>query len=121
VALAQSRLIGFNRLMKAANALLRKSLAVAISLAASAGQASVDANLATRAELDAITGIGPVLAERIVHERRRGPFLGFDDLRRRVKGVGESGIRRMREAGLRIGPPVETPAVEIIIGGVGRR
>ena len=121
MALAQSQLIGSNRWMIAIDLLRLKLLAAAILLAAASAQASVDANLATRAELDAIAGIGPALADRIVHERRKGPYQSFDDLRRRVRGIGEASVRRMREAGLRIGPPIETPKVELIVGGVERR
>jgi competence protein ComEA len=48
----------------------------------------VDINQAGVAQLEALPGIGPVLAQRIVEERRRhGTFLSVDDLAR-VQGIG---------------------------------
>lgn len=48
----------------------------------------VDLNRATAAELDALPGIGPVLAERIVaYRERHGGFRTVRDLRR-VQGIG---------------------------------
>jgi competence protein ComEA len=66
-------------------------------------QPSVDANTATRVELDAITGIGPSLADRIVEERGKGPFRNLEDLQSRVRGVGEANLRKMRDSGLVVG------------------
>ncbi|HWH31746.1 MAG TPA: ComEA family DNA-binding protein [Egibacteraceae bacterium] len=49
----------------------------------------VDLNRATAAELDALPGIGPVLAARIVaYRERHGGFRTVRDLRR-VQGIGE--------------------------------
>ena len=49
---------------------------------------SVDLNSATAAELDALPGIGPVLAQRIVdHRTRNGPFRTVDELDD-VPGIG---------------------------------
>jgi competence protein ComEA len=54
--------------------------------AASGGR--VDLNTATAAELDALPGIGPVLAQRIVdHRGRHGPFRSVDQLDD-VAGIG---------------------------------
>jgi competence protein ComEA len=48
----------------------------------------VDLNAATAAELDALPGIGPVLAQRIVdHRTRNGPFRSVDQLDD-VPGIG---------------------------------
>ena len=53
-----------------------------------AGAAPVDLNAATAAELDALPGIGPVLAQRIVdHRGRHGPFRTVDQLDD-VPGIG---------------------------------
>ncbi|MFA7666128.1 MAG: helix-hairpin-helix domain-containing protein [Burkholderiaceae bacterium] len=65
----------------------------------------IDANTATEVELDAITGIGPALAGRIIEERRKAPFASLDDLRQRVRGVGPASLRRMQADGLVVGPP----------------
>ena len=45
----------------------------------------IDANTATEVELDAISGIGPALAARIVEERRKAPFSSLDDLEQRLR------------------------------------
>jgi competence protein ComEA len=48
----------------------------------------VDLNAATAGELDALPGIGPVLAQRIVdHRSRNGPFRSIDQLED-VPGIG---------------------------------
>lgn len=65
--------------------------------------AAVDANTASRAELESISGIGPATSARIVEERRSQPFRDPQDLVRRVKGIGETRMRRMVAAGLTVG------------------
>ncbi len=58
----------------------------------------IDLNLATASELEALPGVGPVLAERIVAFRtERGPFLTVEDLLD-VPGIGESKLASMRDA-----------------------
>jgi competence protein ComEA len=55
---------------------------------APAAGSRVDLNAATAAELDALPGIGPVLAQRIVdHRTRNGPFRSVDQLDD-VPGIG---------------------------------
>jgi competence protein ComEA len=50
------------------------------------------------AELDALPGIGPVLARRIVEFRREhGPFRRVDELRA-VRGVGPKLLERIRSS-----------------------
>jgi comEA protein len=56
----------------------------------------VDLNRATLVELDALPGIGPVLARRIVeHRGRHGPFRSVDELRA-VAGIGPALLERLR-------------------------
>jgi competence protein ComEA len=71
--------------------------------------AVVDLNRAAAAELDALPGIGPVLARRIVeHRRRHGPFLRVEELRA-VRGVGPRLLARLRPQ-VRVGtPPIVDP------------
>jgi competence ComEA-like helix-hairpin-helix protein len=58
--------------------------------------ARVSLNLASRAELECLPGIGPVMAQRIVAEReRRGAFRNLVDLSR-VAGLGRIRIERLR-------------------------
>lgn len=66
--------------------------------------AAVDANTASAERLEALSGIGPAIAKRIVDERRRGPYRSLDDLQARVKGIGEAKARRLAAAGLTVGP-----------------
>ncbi len=56
----------------------------------------LDLNRADARELDALPGVGPVLAERIVQQRGRfGPFRDLDELLA-VRGVGPRLLERLR-------------------------
>ncbi|RPH66706.1 MAG: helix-hairpin-helix domain-containing protein [Burkholderiales bacterium] len=77
--------------------------AVAFGCALVGGASALDANTATRAELETIRGVGPALSARIVEARRTQPFADLDDLKARVRGVGDANLRRMREDGLVVG------------------
>jgi competence protein ComEA len=56
---------------------------------------AVDLNLATVMELDALPGIGPVLAARIVaHRQRHGPFASREELLA-VRGIGPRLLARL--------------------------
>jgi competence protein ComEA len=62
----------------------------------STARAPLDLNAATAAELDALPGIGPVLAARIVeHRRAHGPFRSVEELRS-VPGIGPRLLARLR-------------------------
>lgn len=64
------------------------SAAVAASGAQSGAPRKVNINTATAAELDALPGIGPATAQKIVDDRaRNGPFSSPEDLMR-VPGIG---------------------------------
>lgn len=69
--------------------------------AATPAPAVLDPNTATREQLEALPGIGPTLARRIVEGRSRRAYARVDDLRR-VRGVGERTLARFR-ARLRVG------------------
>jgi competence protein ComEA len=59
-------------------------------------RAAIDLNRADARELDGLPGIGPVIARRIVLQRRRfGPFQGVDELLA-VRGVGPRLLERIR-------------------------
>ena len=79
-------------------ALLAAPAAWAAEAAAHGGggaHATIHLNTATAAELEALPGIGPVLAERIVQYRAaHGPFQRLDQLHE-VKGVGDHLLRRV--------------------------
>ena len=74
------------------------------STAAPVAESTVDLATADVAQLDALPGIGPVLAERIVAERRRvGGFRRVEDLLA-VPGIGPRLFERLRPH-LRVGAP----------------
>ncbi|HET6497955.1 MAG TPA: helix-hairpin-helix domain-containing protein [Coriobacteriia bacterium] len=63
---------------------------------ASPGQ-GIDINRASVAELEALPGVGPATAERIVADREaNGPFISPEDLMR-VPGIGEKKFEAMAE------------------------
>ncbi|MGH8958686.1 MAG: helix-hairpin-helix domain-containing protein [Acidimicrobiia bacterium] len=54
-------------------------------------------NRATAEELDALPGIGPVIAERIIaHRTEQGPFTAVEDLLD-VPGIGEAKLATLRD------------------------
>lgn len=62
----------------------------------STGPGPVDLNHATLAELDALPGIGPVTAQKIVDARREKPFTSADELRSR--GIlGDKAFARLKD------------------------
>jgi competence protein ComEA len=74
----------------------------ALLLSISTAFAAVNANTASVDELQLVAGIGPTIAQRIVDERRNGPYKSLDDIQARVKGIGETSIRKMGAAGLTV-------------------
>ena len=59
------------------------------------GEARVDLNTATQAELEALPGIGPSLAERIITKRQKRPFKRVSQLKH-VKGIGPAKYRELK-------------------------
>jgi competence protein ComEA len=56
----------------------------------------ININRGTKAEFDSLTGIGPVIASRIINYRNtNGPFLALDDLLK-VSGIGSKTLERIR-------------------------
>ena len=60
------------------------------------GGGRLDLNAATQAELEALPGIGPVTAGRILEARGQAPFAAVDELRSRGL-VGESTFAKLRD------------------------
>ena len=57
---------------------------------------ALDVNIATAEDLEALPGIGPVLAQRIVQYRQsRGPYKNVDDLLA-VHGMGKKKLALLR-------------------------
>jgi competence protein ComEA len=74
---------------------------IAVGIPPPAAHAAVpsklDLNAATAAELDALPGVGPVTAQRIVdHRTRKGPFASVDQLRE-VEGIGDSKLAKLAD------------------------
>ena len=78
-------------------------LAFSFALACATGFAAVDVNKANQAELEAIKGIGPSMATRILDARKNSPFADWADLAARVKGVGRGRAARYSADGLTVG------------------
>ena len=82
--------------------MLKKLVAALAWLIAGSALAAVDANTATQAELEAISGIGPTISASIVAERKNGDFKDWNDLFQRVPGVGDRSAAKFSAGGLTI-------------------
>ena len=82
--------------------MIKKIVAALLALVAAAAFAAVDVNKATQAELDSIKGIGPVIAGKILDERKKSAFKDWPDLIERVKGVGERNAAKFSTGGLTV-------------------
>lgn len=71
---------------------------------------ALDLNLATEAELDALSGVGPAFTARVMQARADQPFIHWSDFMRRVKGVREPTALKLSQQGARIrGEPFPPP------------
>ena len=69
----------------------------------SAFAAGVDANQASRADLETVKGIGPGLSGKIVDARKTSNFKDWSDLVERVGGIGPGNAAKFSQAGLTVG------------------
>jgi len=94
--------------------MLKKILAVLVMLYAAvamAAAAAVDVNKATDAQLDAVKGIGPATTKAIASERKKGgDFKNWEDLIKRVKGIGEKKAEALSKEGLTVNGDSYKPA-----------
>ena len=92
---------------------LAASLWIAAALLVAAPAApGLEVNQASQAELEQLRGIGPALSDQMVEQRARRPFTDWDDLQRRVRGIGAASARRLSSAGLTVGGQPFDPAPE---------
>ena len=82
--------------------MIKKLLVAMLALFAAVAFAAVDANKATQAELEAVKGIGPAIAGKILDERKKGSFKDWQDMVDRVKGVGENNAAKFSAEGLTV-------------------
>jgi competence protein ComEA len=62
----------------------------------------IDVNQANTEELQSLPGVGPKMAQRIIDERSKRPFISVDDLRR-VSGIGPKTLEKLRPF-VKLGP-----------------
>ena len=82
--------------------MLKRFVAALAALLAASAFAAVEANKATQAELEAISGIGPTISANIVAEHKKGDFKDWNDLFRRVQGVGDRSAAKFSAGGMTI-------------------
>lgn len=76
--------------------------------------AQVDINRADQAALESIKGVGPSMSKSMLEERTKGGnFKDWNDVEKRVKGVGPASATRLSQAGLTVnGQPRPEKKVE---------
>src|SRR5512146_651213 len=75
----------------------------AATTATATASALINLNTATAEQLDALPGVGPKIAGRIIEYRQKnGPFKKVEDLMN-VKGIGEKAFLKMKNR-LTVGP-----------------
>lgn len=83
--------------------MLKQLFVLLCAMFAAAAFGAVDVNKATQAELEALKGIGPGIAGKILDERKRGSFKDWADFVGRVKGVSEGNAAKFSADGLTVG------------------
>lgn len=90
--------------------MIRNFLSLLLAVFALNAFAAVDANQATRADLESVKGIGPGLSAKIVYARKTGSFKDWGDLVERVGGIGPGNAARLSQAGLTVGGSTFDPS-----------
>jgi competence protein ComEA len=63
---------------------------------------ALEINDASRADLEQLNGVGVTLADKMLKERERAPFAGWDDLRARVKGLSGKRVQKWQGQGVTV-------------------
>ena len=82
--------------------MIRRIVALLLSLFTAAAFAAVDVNTANQADLESIKGIGPTIATKILDERKKGSFKDWNELMARVKGIGPRSAAAFSADGLTV-------------------
>ncbi len=82
--------------------MLRHLIATLLAVFALNAFAAVDANQATRADLETVKGIGPGLSGKILEARKSGNFKNWEDLVDRVGGIGPGNAGKLSQGGLTV-------------------
>jgi competence protein ComEA len=77
----------------------RRALLLWAAVPAWAQGGEVDANTATRAQLESLPGLGPALVQRLLAAR---PLQDWADLIKRVPGIRAATAKKLSDAGLRV-------------------
>ena len=83
--------------------MIKLLVAAIAALFAAVAFAAVDVNQASLAELEAVKGVGPAIAGKILDERKKGAFKDWADFVERVQGVGAGNAAKFSAAGLTVG------------------
>ena len=79
-----------------------KRLFVALAAFLAFSVFAADVNTATQADLEAVKGIGPAIATKILDARKSGNFKDWSDLVTRVKGIGAGSASKLSAQGLTV-------------------
>jgi len=79
-----------------------KRLALWLALMLPLAVYAFEVNDASRAQLEQLDGVGVVMADKMLAERGRKPFAGWDDLRRRVSGIGAKRVQQWQAQGVTV-------------------
>jgi len=91
-----------NAFLKVKDVLMFKRFLVALLACLAFAAFAADVNTASQADLEAVKGIGPAIATKILDERKKGLFKDWPDLVIRVKGIGETSAAKLSTAGLTV-------------------
>jgi competence protein ComEA len=75
---------------------------LAIGFAGLTWAQQIDLNKATEVELDGLKGVGPVLTQEVMNERKKAPFKDWEDATSRVKGLGPQKASSLSAQGVRV-------------------
>lgn len=82
---------------------MKHAIAVGLLAIASLSAAqTLDVARAREVDLDGLRGLGPATTQRMLHERERQPFRDWQDLMKRVPGIGPKKAAQLSAQGLRV-------------------